>query len=431
MKKIFCIFIFLSVKTFSQQTFTMPNAVNIALQNSLGIQLSKNNVEQNTILNNYGVAGGLPLITGGASDNEQILTVDQKYSDATRNVQTNNAVSNNLNANITGGILLYNGMNVIATKHKLEELEVQSKQYLNVEIEDIIDSVMQEYYDVVRQQGYLNTIDESIDAANQKLNIVKTQQSVGLANNADLFQALLDLNALLQSKQSQQLVIDQAKTTLLNTLTLKPDSVISINDTIIVDSTIKLDDILSRVQNNPNILAADEQIKINALTVRQTAALRYPSLNFTSGYTLARSQTATGVSLLNQSYGPYAGLDLTVPIFNGTIYKREQRVAEINEKNAEIQKQLLLKNITAQVISLYEAYVNNNSQLQTQKQSYLLSQQLLSLVLQRFQLRQATILDVKNAEQTFADAAFGLVNLSFAAKSAEIELKHLAYTLSF
>jgi outer membrane protein TolC len=431
MKRIFFIAIIFSSHIFAQQNLTLQNAVNIALKNNLDIQLSKNNVQANTILNNYGVAGGLPLITGTASDNEQSTNIDQKYSDASRDAKLSNVASNNLNAGITAGILLYNGMNVVATKHKLEELETQSKQYLNAEVENIIDSVMMGYYNIVLQQQYMKTFDQSIDAANQKLNIVKTQQSVGLANNADLFQSQLDLNALLQSKQSQQLIIDEAKTSFLNLLFLKPDSSLTIHDTIIVDTTIRLDDILNKLQNNPDILAADEQIKINQLIVKETAALRYPSLRLNTGYSLARTQTAGGFSLLNESYGPLVGLSLAVPIFNGTTYKREQRVAEINTQDAQLQKQILIQNLTASVIKLYEAYQNNSAQITTQKQSYLLSQQLLSLVLQRFNLRQATIIDVKTAEQTFEDAAFGLVNLSFAAKSAEIELKHLAYTLSF
>ena len=57
---------------------------------------------------------------------------------------------------------------------------------------------MTSYYDIVRQQGYIKTIDLSIAVAQKKLDIVRAQQSVGLANNADLFQSQLDLNNLLQ-----------------------------------------------------------------------------------------------------------------------------------------------------------------------------------------------------------------------------------------
>jgi outer membrane protein TolC len=79
----------------------------------------------------------------------------------------------------------------------------------------------------------------------------------------------------------------------------------------------------------------------------------------------------------------------------------------------------------------WQAYKSNLQQLQTQQKNYDLSLQLLDLVLQRFQLRQATIIDVKQAQQSFENAGYQLVNLSFAAKAAEIQLKKLINRLSF
>ncbi len=80
---------------------------------------------------------------------------------------------------------------------------------------------------------------------------------------------------------------------------------------------------------------------------------------------------------------------------------------------------------------MFQSYESALLQLETQQQNYLLARQLLDLVLQKFQLRNATIVDVKNAQQSFESAGYLLINLSFAAKSAEIELKRLSYHLNF
>ena len=196
----------------AQDILRLPDALNIALKNSLEVQLSKNIVEANTILNNYGVAGGLPLVTGSLTDNEQVSNINQKTNngDTIRTIQRNNAATNTFAMGVTGSILLYNGNRVVATKSRLATLVKQSQQQLNAQIQNILAGVMVGYYDVVRQQSYMKTIEKSIDASNQQLDIVKARQSVGLANNADLFQAQIDLNALVQAKQSQQLIIDQA-----------------------------------------------------------------------------------------------------------------------------------------------------------------------------------------------------------------------------
>jgi len=429
MKKLVVIFVLIAVQSKAQQ-LTLEQAINIALKNSFDIQLARNNVDANTILNNYGVAGGLPLVTGTATDNEQVTNLNQKLSNGT-NTKRTGVAANNLSAGITGSILLYNGMRVVSTKKRLEQLQNQSEQLLNLQVQNTIALVMTQYYDVVRQQDYLKTLNSSIDAASQRLQIVKAQQAVGYANNADLFQSQLDLNALQQSRQQQEVIIAQAKTDFLTTINVKPDSAVNINDTIIPNNDILLDSVLNRLADNPQIIAAQQQITINQLIEKETAALRYPSLRFNSGLSYNRSQSAAGFTLLNQTYGPTVGLSLSIPIYNGSAYKRQQKVAEIDTKNAEIQKENLLRDNESIAVKTYQAYASALQQLETQKENYALAQKLLDLVLKKFQLRNATIIDVKNAQETFENAGYLLTNLSYAAKSAEIELKRLSYTLDF
>jgi len=144
-----------------------------------------------------------------------------------------------------------------------------------------------------------------------QLAIVQAQQSVGLANNADLFQSQVDLNTQIQNLQAQQLIIDQDKTDLLTLLTLRPDSVIQVEDTILVDRDLSLPKIMGGVQTaNPDIIAAIEQITINKYIGKQVAAQWYPSLVTNVGYNYSRTANSQGFSLLNLNYGPYVALGL-------------------------------------------------------------------------------------------------------------------------
>ncbi len=430
MKNLLVILLFITTHSFAQQPLQLHDAINIALQNSYDIQIAKNNVEINSINNDYGIAGGLPVVTGAASDNELVTNVNQQLSTGTH-IQRKGAVANSASGSVAGSILLYNGMRVIATKKRLEELESQNKEYLNATIENTIATVMTQYYDVVRQQSYMSTLDTSITVGQERLDIVKAQLNVGLANNADLFQSELDLNALIQAKKIQELVIEQSKTSLLTSLSLKPDSNIIIEDTIIVDSTLMLGDVMNNVYRSPDVVAASMQVTISQLLEKETAAQRYPSVYANTGYDYSRSQTSAGNVLLNQNYGPYIGLSLSVPIYNGSIYKRQQRVAEINTANAQLQQNILVRDNTSNAVKNYETYQKSLQQLQMQRESYALAKQLLDLVLMKFQLRVATIVDVKNAQESFANAGYLLVNMSYAAKAAEIEMKRLTYQLGF
>ena len=132
---------------------------------------------------------------------------------------------------------------------------------------------------------------------------------------------------------------------------------------------------------------------------------------------------------MNQQYGPYLGLGLTIPIFNGGIYKRQQQIAGINVNTAKLQKDTLMLNIHSTAVKNWQAYLNNLKQLETAKQNYDLSQKFLNLVLMKFNYKAATIVDVTLAQQSFESAGFQLVNVNYAAKASEIQLRRLANQL--
>lgn len=432
MKRIIVIALCLAgLQGFSQQQLSLLDAINTALQKSYDIQIARNNLEISTTNNYIGVAGGLPTVTATANDNEQVTTINQKFTDASRNTKRSNVSSNNLTAGVTGSILIFNGWRVVATRQRLDQLEKQNRELLKAQIQNTIAAVMTKYYDVVRQQGMLGTIRLSIAASQQRLDIVKVRKDVGLANNADLFQAQIDLNALQQSLQSQQLVINTAKTDLQTLMFMKPDSTVVLTDTaIVIDRNVRFDSVRNAMLANPEILAANQQITINELIEKETAAQRYPTLRASTGYNFSSSQSGAGFSLLNQSYGPFIGLNLSVPIYNGTIFKRQQKVAEINTRNATLTRDNLYLGFENSAMRNYQAYTNALEQLRTQEQTYQIARQLLDVTLQRFQQGVGTLVEVKLAQQSFETEGYRLVNLTFLAKVAEVELKRLSNQLT-
>jgi outer membrane protein TolC len=411
------------------QKLELKDAVNLGLKNSLDIQFAGNMVDIAKLNNYIGIAGGLPLITAAAADNYGITGVNQRINTG-EVIKREGSNANNLSANFTASILLYNGHRVYSAKRRLEEMELMNKDSLNAVVMNIMAQIMTSYFDVLRQQGYSKTFELAIDVARRKLEIVKAQQGVGLANNADLYQSEVDLNNLTQSRQTQQIIVDQAKAELLRLLTVRSDSVIVIEDTITLDRNITLDDVFSRLPQNPDIMAADEQIRINQILIQEIAAQRYPTIRASTGYTYNGNNASAGQLLLNQSYGPFVGISLNIPIYNGSIYKRQQKIAQINQQNAVVQKEMLQRDLKASIIKTYNAYTATLHQLESQKNNYRLAQQLLNLVLQRFQYRQATIVDVAQAQQSYITAAYSLVNYSFVAKAAEIELKRISFQLT-
>ena len=407
------------------QQLTLKNAIDLTLKNNYDIQITKELADIDVINNDIGMAGGLPVVSGTASNQESVSNINQKLNTGAE-ISKNGASTNTSGANVTGTMLLYNGYRVVATKKRLEALEQQGKQQLNSQIQNTIALVMVKYYDIVRQQSYLKTLQQSIEVSRKQLEIITTKKEVGMANDADLFQSQIDLNTKLQDYASQELIVTQAKAELLGVMAIKADSSIIIKDTILVDSRVLLAAVMDSVQHNPDIISLDKQIFINQQIEKETAAQRYPSLRANTGLNFGRTQSDAGQTLLNQSYGPFVGLSLAIPIYNAGITKRQERIANINTHIAKLQKDSTIQNYQKGIFKVYQSYTTNIKQALTQQNNYQLSARLVDLSLQRFKLSEATILELREAEKSFEDAGYRLVNLLYAAKTAEIELKRIS-----
>jgi outer membrane protein TolC len=428
----FLVFTFLLVgATNAQTTLSLNQAVQTALKNSYDIQLVENTVAIAKNNNNIGVAGALPTVTSTVNNNKSLSTIEQKFADPTRNTTKTGVDGNTLTAGLTASVIIFNGYRIMTTKDRLATIEKQSEQQLQTQLANTTATVMQQYYNIIRQQAYLKTIEKSIEASKQRLDIVETRQKIGVANQADYLQSNLDLNALIQGKQNQLLIIDQAKADLLNTMVLPTTTSITIQEDIKVDSKISLSEVESKIKANPILQSAEQLININQFIEKETKALMYPTLRASTGYNVTSSSSAAGFSLLNESYGPFLGLNLSIPLYGGGAAKHGLKTAKLNTNNARLQYKNAELDLSTELYKTYQSYQNNLQQIPTESDNFKMSQSLLELVMQKFQLGQATMVDVKQAQQSFENAGFRLVSLRFNAKIAEIELKRLSNQLTF
>ena len=426
--RFFLCFLIFNCQALSAQQLTLSDAISIALKNNFQIQIERNNLKISTINNNKGVAGALPFVTMNASDQESRIDVNQRLNNGIE-ISRAGAYANALNANITGSITLYNGYKITATQQRLQALQQQSEQILNAQIQNTISGVMLRYYNVIREQHYVSTIEKSIELVNKQLELVQSRKKIGLSNDAELFQSQIDLNTRTLELSTQHAVVKQSTIELLNLLDINPDSTISINDSIFLNNDILLQDVLNSISKNPEIISLDNQIKINGLIEKEVASLRKPSLRLNTGYNFINTESTAGQLLLNRSYGPFISMGVTVPIYNGSAYKRQQQTAAINTENAILKKESIYNDQQAAAIKTYQSYVTSREQIKTQQQTLQLSKQLVDLTLKRYELNSATAVEVREAQKSYEDAAFRMINLVYLAKVAEIELLRLSYQL--
>jgi len=425
------VLLFSQEKIAAQNNLSLKEAVTIAIQNSYDIKLVENSLSIAQNNNNYGVAGGLPTVTANGTNNNTLTTINQTFPDASRNTTRNGVDGSTLNGGLSATMILFNGYRIAATKDRLESIQKQTEAVLQTQMLNTSSTVMQQYYNVIRQLAFLKTIEKSIEASEQRVAIVKTRQELGVANQADLLQSSLDLNALLQAKQNQLLVLDQVKADLYNSMVVPANSNYIFTDSIQVDQKMILSDVESKMKAHPLLQSAQQLINVNQFLEKETKALMYPTLRANTGFNYNSNKSAAGFILLNESYGPFLGFNLSIPIYAGTSSKRAYKNAQINTVSAKIQYDNTAQSLATELFKTYQNYQNSIKQTPTEIQNYEMSDALLTLVMDRFKLGEATIVDVKQAQQSFETAGFRLTSLRFSAKIAEIELKRLSNQLSF
>ena len=415
----------------AQNNLSLKEAVTIAIQNSYDIKLVENASAIAKNNNNYGVAGGLPTVTANGTNNNTLTTINQTFPDPSRNTTRSGVDGSTLNGGLTATMILFNGYRIAATKDRLESIQKQTEAALQVQMLNTSSTVMQQYYNVIRQVAFLKTIEKSIEASEQRVAIVKTRQAIGVANQADLLQSSLDLNALLQAKQNQLLVLDQVKADLYNSMVVPANSNYIFTDSIQVDQKMILSDVESKMKAHPLLQSAQQLINVNQFLEKETKALMYPTLRANTGFNYNSNKSAAGFILLNESYGPFLGFNLSIPIYAGTSNKRAYKNAQINTVSAKIQYDNTAQNLSTELFKTYQNYQNSLKQTPVEIENYKMSDALLALVMERFKLGEATIVDVKQAQQSFETAGFRLTSLQFSAKIAEIELKRMSNQLNF
>ncbi len=423
--------VFSQEKLAAQNNLSLKEAVTIAIQNSYDIKLVENNASIAKNNNNYGVAGGLPTVTATGTNNNTLTTIHQTFPDPSRNTTRGGVDGSTLNGGLTATMILFNGYRIAATKDRLASIEKQTEAALQTQMLNTSSTVMQQYYNVIRQAAFLKTIEKSIEASEERVAIVKTRQAIGVANQADLLQSNLDLNALIQAKQNQLLVLEQVKADLYNSMVVPANSNYTFTDSIQVDQKLSLSDVESKMKEHPLLQSAQQLINVNQFLEKETKALTYPTLRANGGFNYNSNKSTAGFILLNESYGPFLGFNLSIPIYAGSASKRAVKNAQINTLSAKLQYDNTAQDLATELFKTYQNYQNSLKQTPIELENYQMSEALLALVMEKFKLGQATIVDVKQAQQSFETAGFRLTSLKFSAKIAEIELKRLSNQLKF
>lgn len=430
--KLLCPLIFLVVTSttsiLSQSLLTLNDALSEALSKNYELQIVRNDLEIARKSDFYGNAGEQPTYNFTIGETAQLTGVNQQLASGSE-ISRIGVVSQALTSQLAISYPILNGFRVKATKGRIREQAAISEARVSAQIQNTAAQVINRYFDIVRQQKLIESLQKTLAVSEQRLELIKVRQSVGMANNSDLYLAELDLNARKQEVTNQDLALRQNKTDLNVLLSREKNMDFNVSDTILVDSNLNYENLLAFAKKSPDVFISEGQIRVVDWIEKETHAQRLPTVRLNGGVAASLSNTTAGFLLQNVSYGPFVGINLSVPLFNKNIFDRQEELVTMQRTTRQLQATSLQNTIEGNLFRTWQAYQTNLERIKSESENIKKAQQLLEIMLQRYQLNQSNTIDLREAQRSYEEAAFRLTSVQYIAKVAETELLRLAARL--
>jgi outer membrane protein TolC len=423
------LFVIIGFSVQAQELLSLEDAVKIALENNYDIKIADNNSKIDATNNNLANAGMLPSLNANFTNNNSQLDTKQTQGDGTVR-ELDGAKNMNLTYGVGLDWTIFDGLSMFARKEQLNVLEQQGKAELQAAILTRISDVYTTYFDLVQQQQVLASIDTAIVISNQRVTTAQNRFSIGKASKLEVLNAQVDLNSDLSLQLRQQELIKISKIRLNELLVRDTQTDFKVAKEISLEQNLDFNELKATAEKqNPQLQAQILTKKVADLNLKQVRGNRYPTVRITSGYNFTRSEASLGFITQSSGQGFVYGVTATVPIFNGFLQNKNEKVAKYQVENANLLLEQQKLSLTAQLASLFASYQTNLELVKMEEKNLEIAKQNLDITLAKFKIGTITTIEFRTAQQNFVEAAVRYSNAQYVTKLSEINLKELAGTL--
>lgn len=401
---------------FSQKLISLKEAIQTALSNQHGIQISKTDLEIASVQDHWSNTGIMPEVFFNLSPTLSFNSLDQKLVNGTE-IRRDNARSEQINANLQLNWNFFKGFQMFVVKDRLEEQVTRSKFELDLAILDMSYQVALTYYDIVRQQNLIRTVEEQLSFAKDRIVFEQNRFDLGLKGKSDLLNAQMDEKDLQITLRQQLQNIKLSKLNLLQLMQWPLEDSIALSDTSFQTVKTNTNLILSNdLTAHPQWSFYQSEQKILQYSKKEIQYERWPGLGLIGAYNFNRTENQAGFNLFSQNYGPLIQLQLSVPIYQGGRIKSQAKEMDLRLKRNEISSEQWSSGakhqlqVARQNMNYYEELV------QLESDRIVHAQKILDLVKERSKRSESTHLelrqsmsDVLQAEISKQDALYQLM----------------------
>nr|WP_068888103.1 TolC family protein [Pedobacter panaciterrae] len=410
----------------AQQTLSLKDALNYAIENSAKVRKAKLDIDGGRYKTQEVRAQALPQITGnaGLTYNPIIGQLVANIGGSTQSFKLGQAWNSSAGVQLSQQLFnqqVFTGLQAARSSEEYYNLTAQFTE------EQLIELVAGNYYQVLVNRQQLNVIDTNIKNVKVIENIISNQYKNGLAKKIDVDRIKVNLTNL-ETQRSQTL---NAVTQLENQLKFSMGMPVSANITLPkteLTEVTQLPELADSIalDNRTEIKILDIQDKLLSLQRKAYVAEYYPNLSLTGNYTYS-SQNG-GFDFLKSSntaigYGSSAvGLTLKVPIFNGFLTRSKVRQADVDIKKAKEDRRESTNSLNLAYENAKIQLRNNLNTINAQKKNAELADEIYRSTQNNYNNGLANLTDLLDTENSLTEAQNSYIQALLNYKIAEIQL---------
>ena len=420
LKSVLLLFIFnfqLSIfNCHAQQRVSLDECLEKALESNFirnEARMDKNNLNYSTFL---------PTLEANAKQTQ--TRNDSKTENSAGEV---NKVSDMKTDNYTAGVALnwrlFDGLEMFTTHEKQKELLAMGELAVQQAVENLIVNVSSAYYNVLVQHHKLIAVRHSLEISTERYEEAQVRYQIKNLSGLEARQAKIDLNSDSSAYMRQREALKSAYITLNKLMNADLQLVNYVQDTILLGSQLALGTLEAKtLQGNTTLLMAKKDQRISALDLKNTRAVLFPTLDFSSGYNYNKTDSPSSNNTLNRTNGFYWGFSLNVPIFNRLQNRTKIKNAKLELENTELSYQEVEKETLGDLALLYNTYENNLLMVNFEIESADVAEANLDAALQKYKLGSLSGIEFREFQRSYIDAVDRKLSALYQAKVSELSL---------
>ena len=338
-------------------------------------------------------------------------------------ITKNGSTTQNLNAGVNVNWRVFDGFKMFATKRRLEELERNGEYTFRKNVNETVYNVVTAYYNIVNLKQQFKAIKEQISLYEERYKLADMRFNIGSGARYEVLQAQVDLNEQRSNLLNIQNQVNIAKNDLNNLMGKKADTTYTVADTIFINPLPDIAIAQNKIDTqNPDLLLASSNLAVLLHTKREINSARYPVVTLNGNYNFAKNSNTAGFNLFTQNYGPNGAIGIAVPLFSGSIVKKQLQVADISILNQNIAIDQVKNNLNISLSNAFANYQNALDIIELEQNNLKVAAENISIAVQRFRLLNITSVELRQVQISYFDAENRLYSALYQGKLAEAEI---------